>query len=1172
MKRISAKVATFAVCLFSVLLLIANVFAQETTGGLQGTIKDPSGAVVAKALVVLTGTTQIGAKSLETDSSGSYHFVNLPPGVYTVSVKASGFSELKREGITIEIGHLPTLDLSLSVGAAGTVVEVSGEAPVIDVTTTRTLTNITSDVINEVPHGRSFQSVIQFAPSARNEPLEGNGGSGFAGTGGCSPSGCSNGQSVGYQVGGGSDSENSYLVEGQETANIIGGYSHSNVPFDFIQEVQVKSSGVEAEHGGALGGVVNVVMRKGSNAYHGSVFAQFENQGLDGSPVAFSRYNPLDPGNPGAGVDPVYQNYQPVRNHTSDVFPGGTFGGPVLKDRLWFFVGFNPELARYERTVNYGPTNGGATPYSQNTDTYYTTARLDFTVSQKIRLFASWLYQYQRQSGENLPTPDSVTGFFNPSTGCFGSTTSASNPCVAPNVPKIAYGHELGYSAPNSTTNVGADISINSRTVATTRFGYFFENYHDFGYPTNSTTLDWFAPGLGGTDVNGNPLPASFQQSSGYFNAPQNINTTFRNANKHVQFDQDIAFFKSGWWGTHNFKFGYQLNRVSTDISQRYNQPFVEVFPGSTSFYFSAGGTGFANCAALVTTYGPQYGSASGADCTGTYGYANVVDYGSLGKAVSYNHGFFFQDAWTIGHGITINAGLRIEKENIPAEPQLGLLSGAPGPTGGTVTEPNVPINFGWGDKIAPRVGAAWDVFKDGRMKVFGSYGVFNDIMKLNLAISSFGGQYWQQCAYALMSPTALDNAGSGGLFTLTQNSLNRYCTGGSTGTASFAGGAPPASTAIFLENQNLRVLETVVPHLKPYRQHESVFGIDYQLKRNLAFEARWDRRRLDYLIEDAALFTPSGSEVYQILNPGFGVNKVNALCATATAQYPACPNDPPGARSYDGLELRLNKATSNHWYGMFSYTYSHLRGNYTGLTSTDIADAGGGRNSPNNSRAFDETYFSFDSHGQSSSGLLPTDRPSAFKGYAYYEMNFKKKWSTDLGLFQFAYQGSPVSSYIDVGYSVIPGNFFAQYVEGKGNYVDVSGTYGNLTAGPPRVRRTSWFTQTDFNLTQNYKMSETKVVSFFLTAPNLLNQRAVTAYTEQIDSGQFSSFLQPGGVPFYFGGIAYSAYEHPYDFRSLLNATAGPGTPGIIPNSQYGKPYLFQSARNMRLGLKFTF
>lgn len=1159
--RLFAMLATMALLLSGVF-----VFAQETTGGLQGTVKDASGAVLSGARVEVKGSSLVGSKTMETDSGGYYHFSNLPPGTYAITVAAKGFKTVRREGVTLEVGHLPSLEISLEVGATNEVVEVTGEAPVIDVTTTRTLTNITSDVINEVPHGRSFQSVIQFAPSARNEPLEGASGNGFMGTGGCSPSGCSNGQSSGYQVGGGADSENSYLVEGQETANIIGGYSHSNVPFDFIQEVQVKSSGIEAEHGGALGGVVNVVMRKGSNSYHGSVFTQFENDAMDGSPTPFSRYNPLDPGNPTTGVDPAYQNYQPVKPHTSDVFPGFTFGGPIKEDRLWFFLGFNPELARFERSVNYGPTNGGATPYSQNTDTYYTTARLDFTLSEKIRLFGSWLYQYQRQTGENLPTSDSTTSFFNPSTGCFGSATSAGNPCAAPAVPKIAYGHQLGYSAPNSTTNVGADITISPRLVATTRFGYFFENYHDFGYPTNRTTLFWQAPGLGGTDVNGNPLPASFQQSSGYFNAPQNINTTFRNANKHVQLDQDFAWFKSGWAGTHNFKFGYQLNRVSTDISQRYNQPYVQVFPGSTSFYFSAGGTGFTNCAALVATYGANYGDPAGADCTGTYGYANVVDYGSLGKAVSYNHGFFVQDAWTIGHGITINAGLRVEKENIPAEPQLGLLGSAPGPTGGSVSEPNVPINFGWGQKIAPRFGAAWDVFKDGRMKVFGSYGVFNDIMKLNLAISSFGGQYWQQCAYALMGANALDRPGSGGLFTLTSNNLNRYCTGGSDGTASFAGGAPPASQAIFLENQNLRVLETVVPNLKPYRQHESVFGVDYQLKKNLAFEARWDRRRLDSLIEDAALFTPAGSEVYQILNPGFGPNRVNALCTTGTSTYSACPIDPKGARSYDGLELRLTKSSSQHWFGMFSYTYSHLRGNYTGLTSTDIADAGGGRNSPNNSRAFDETYFSFDAYGRSSSGLLPTDRPSAFKGYAYYELNFKNKWSTDFGLFQFAYQGSPVSSYVDVGYSVIPGNFFAQYVEGKGKWVNISGTTGNLTASNSYVRRTSWFTQSDFNLTQNYRISESKSLSFFATIPNALNQRAVTAYTEQIDSAQFSSFLQPGGVPFYFGGIAYSNYEHAYPWKTLLNADK------IIPNSQYGKPYLFQTARSIRLGVKFTF
>jgi hypothetical protein len=294
-------------------------FSQETTGGLHGTVKDPSGAVVSKASVVLTGNSLGGEKRLETDSSGYYRFANLPPGVYTVIVKASGFSELKRGGITVEVGHLPTLDLTLAVGTAGTVVEVSGEAPVIDVTTNTNQTNLTQDVINDIPHGYSFQSVIQFSPMARNEPLMG-GTAGMTGnSGGSLPGSNGNGLSVGFSVGGGSDSENQYLVEGQDTENISGGASAANVPFQFIQEVQVKSSGIEAEHGGALGGVVNVVMKKGQNAYHGSFFGTYEGDSLNGSQNATLRYDPL--GAPsgatasGPGFDDGSQTYQPKRDH-----------------------------------------------------------------------------------------------------------------------------------------------------------------------------------------------------------------------------------------------------------------------------------------------------------------------------------------------------------------------------------------------------------------------------------------------------------------------------------------------------------------------------------------------------------------------------------------------------------------------------------------------------------------------------------------------------------------------------------------------------------------------------------------------------------------------------------------------------------------------------------------
>src|SRR5438876_6984122 len=271
-----------------------STMAQETTGGLQGTVKDPSGAVVPGAKVVVTGVSLVGSKELQTDSSGYYRFANLPPGSYTITVTAKGFKTFKRAGLTLEVGHLPTSDVVLEVGTAETIVEVTAAPPVIDTTTTQNLTNVTDDIIQNVPHGNSYQSMIQFSPMARNEPLAGAAG----GTGGSMPGSSGNGLSYGYSIGGAADSENGYLIEGQDTENISGGYSGANVPFQFIQEVQIKSSGIEAEHGGALGGVVNVVMKKGSNAFHGQFFGTFETAAANGSPIPFLRYDPNSTGLP----------------------------------------------------------------------------------------------------------------------------------------------------------------------------------------------------------------------------------------------------------------------------------------------------------------------------------------------------------------------------------------------------------------------------------------------------------------------------------------------------------------------------------------------------------------------------------------------------------------------------------------------------------------------------------------------------------------------------------------------------------------------------------------------------------------------------------------------------------------------------------------------------------
>src|SRR5260370_1885075 len=150
-----------------VLFFVAGTMAQETTGGLQGIVKDPSGAVVPNAHVVVTGTTLVGSKEADTDSVGYYRFANLPPGKYTITVTAKGFSTSKRE-LILEVGHLPNVDFSLEMGASTTVVEVTAVTPLVDTTRTENLTNVTSDTLANVPVGYTFQSVIQFAPMARN--------------------------------------------------------------------------------------------------------------------------------------------------------------------------------------------------------------------------------------------------------------------------------------------------------------------------------------------------------------------------------------------------------------------------------------------------------------------------------------------------------------------------------------------------------------------------------------------------------------------------------------------------------------------------------------------------------------------------------------------------------------------------------------------------------------------------------------------------------------------------------------------------------------------------------------------------------------------------------------------------------------------------------------------
>lgn len=1134
------------VCLPLLLLLIASLiipaaFAQETTGGLQGTVKDPSGAVVSGATVDVTSPSLIGKKSATTDSGGYYRFANLPPGTYTMTVTAPNFRSYKQEGISIATGHLPSIDITLQVGTASETVEVTGAAPIVDVTQSKVQTNVTEDVLQNVPKGRSFQSVIQFAPGARSEPLQG-----------------------GYQIDGASNSENSYLVEGQETASIQTGASNTNVPMEFIQEVQIKSSGFEAEYGGALGGVVNVVQKRGSNEWHGSVFTYYQGDAFDSAPTRTLRRNPNTSATSASTTrrDQAAEYYQPIKDHYRIWEPGIELGGYLLKDKLWVFGSTVPRLSRTERTVNMAASSGPRT-FPQSVDTYYSMARVDFLATQKIRLFGAWNYGYQKGRGTALPGADNAYGSTCGTTaaaGCIGFNPASGDPLDN-------YNAGIGYVQPSVIYNTGADITLTPNLVATARYGYFYNDYQDRGlfqgirYWYRDTTYNYgtgLAPAPSTlTSLNGQTLGAacpSCVQATGYSNIGTNYGTQFDKYSRN-SVSADLAYFKKAL-GTHNLKFGYAMNRLYNNVSNGYNTAAVYIAFGrewspslSSPACTDAAGDPVPCPAAQRTAPGEHcadieaenvalFGTAGG--CIGNWGTINLRDLATVGKVSSFNHALYVQDAWTIGHGITLNLGVRFDKEDLPS-----YSAGNPG------------ISFGWGDKVAPRLGASWDMFGNGKFKVYGSFGYFYDIMKFEMPRGSFGGDWWHDCVYALDNPNFTVN-----IVPQRDATNHHYCpgTGGATGTI---------TGARFIANEDFRVPSNsplsaldpvkgtprsgVDPNLKPMKQHEMVVGADWALSPTLAFETRYSRKRLDRTIEDAGVITPYG-EQYYIVNPGFGDNALTCN---------GCPPNPKADRRYDGVEFRITKRSSGRWFGSASYTYSRLYGNYSGLTATDISDGGAARNSPNVDRAFDEPFMSFSSTGKKIDGPLPTDRPHTFKAYGYYNLKWWK-FNTLLGAYQQWYSGTPLTSYMSVwGAPVFIGN--------RGQWVDVTkDASGTWSGGSLKERRTPIFSQTDFNVVQEMhvsKSNEKLVAAFEANISNIFNQHSVTAIQ--------SNLLRSGSVsPRGTSNPPYQLLETGFNFLQAANGQAygisasGRGT----LSSLYGLPYSWQNPRTMRFKVRFTF
>ena len=653
------RVRTLAAVMVA-LLMAWPVTAQEQRGTIEGTIKDTSGAVLPG--VTVEARSDNGAVlSTTTNESGMYRFPSLAPGMYALKVTLQGFSGGKNDEVHVGLGQVKKVDFSLAPAGVTESVQVTAETPLVDVRQSARQTNIRAEQVELLPKGRDFTTLVTQAPGANQEAKLG-----------------------GLSIDGASASENRFIIDGIETTNLQNGTSGKAVIADFVEEIQVKSSGYTAEFGGATGGVINVITKCGTNDWRGNALFNWESSRFAGD----SR--PTLRSIPGSAVVPTPVEYVTYPKDTSDrVEPGFAIGGPIARNRAWFFGAYQPAYTTIERDVTAASANNpSAVPHNedQKNQVQYATGNVTSQISDSTRARVAFNNSWNKSDGL-LPAL----------AGNEGAATL----------------YTKGTKFPNYTVSGNLDWVASPKMFFGIRGGYYFSDRNDFNVSTDPRIL--FSAG---NNLSFPEVPASLQRSSGFSSVPSN-SLVERDQQTRLNFQADGTYYANAG-GQHQLKFGAQYDRLGNNVLSGESNNLVRLLWSSQ----------------LVS---------SDPTTRGTYGYYQVRSNGVEPKKGLITQGdihmnvigLFLQDSWTVNNRLTVNLGIRTEQEKVPSYA-----------TGSDI--PEFGVEFKFSDKIAPRAGFAYDIKGDGRTKAFGSWGVFYDIFKLELPRGSFGGDKWLEYYYTL--------------------------------------------------------------------------------------------------------------------------------------------------------------------------------------------------------------------------------------------------------------------------------------------------------------------------------------------------------------------------------------------------------------------------------------
>ena len=1014
-------IATLAV---AVLVLGASaVVAQETTGSITGTVADENGTPMAGAIVNAVGS--YGTVSSVSAADGRFRFPRVAPGDYMLSTAFEGYQPAETP-VHVTLGQATTVNFSLQQ-AFSEEITVYSDTVAIDFTESQTELSIGENEIAYLPRGRDFTDVVSFAAGTQQSN-----------------------QAGGISIDGASGLENRFVIDGLDTTDPQVGASSVPIRAEMMEEVQVKSAGYMAEHGGAMGGVINAVTKSGSNEFHGSVFADYENRSWNGSQRPELEFN-LD--DLGASLF-TYEQDKETR-----IDPGFSIGGPIVRDRLWFFASYQPGIRSTERNVHW--QSFPAEVYKQDFNIDYATANLTANISSAFLL----------KGGANI-SPYTTDGLL-------------PNPDGRADLPDQEDWAPLGVKGERETYYLNADWIATDSVVVSGRVGYYKTNAEDTGIPILDIVHNYSNSSTAGFVDRHPEIPPTWQQGPGYLSGNLQTGVNIRDIYERTAYAVDATFFFSGA-GDHTLKGGYQNEQIANDVASGYNADRI-------LYYWDR-----------------SYTTSGSESVTGDYGYFRLLNISTFGQVETNNQAIFIQDAWSVLPNLTLNLGVRSENEAIP---NFGA------------TGPDPAIEFGWSDKIAPRLGFAWDIKNDAKWKLYGSFGKYYDVTKYEMPRGSFGGDKWVDFFFTFDSPDpSLNDAAS--------------CrTGNNT---IFDRPECPAGTFIELLDRRLNSADPAVsealgfplvdPNLKPMENYEFQVGLDHQLNSDIQLGARYVHKEVNRAIEDVGLLVPGIGEVYVIANPGEGVTVGDDL------------GDLPYAkprRDYDALELTFDKRFSNNWSIRAYYTLSRLYGNYSGLANTDennnvgspranrLRNNGtGGRLSPNVSRLYDVPGSMYDQNGDFVYGRLATDRTHQLGAQFLYSFPI----GFNVGVNQYIGSGTPIST---IGRIPI-NNFFYPY--GRGD-----------------LGETSWLTQTDLSVYYTLTFSRGLNLSFGLTVLNLFDEDTATrtwARRQQQD-------LEIGDEDFLTG----------FNYAEELAVLGAEGL-----DTRFGIDDSFQLPRELRFTVKFEF